>query len=151
MTSGKPSLTKLANNLYRCTQAYTNMALSKYQLSSGTYPFLLTLYVKEGISQNQISRELNIDKAMSARAIQKLSKLGYLKKEGNNDDSRAYKLFLTDMGKELVPLVKEELLRWNEIITKDLEEDEEEKIIDILSKVLENAIKCKIKYHENIR
>ncbi|WHH57851.1 MarR family transcriptional regulator [Petroclostridium sp. X23] len=139
MKEGKPPLTKLANNLYRCTQAYANEALAKYKLSSGTYPYLLTLYEKEGINQNQISKELNIDKAMSARAIKRLIELEYLIKEEDHEDSRAYRLFLTEKGKAIVPLVKKELYRWNAVIAKGLSAQEEEAVINLLSKVLENA------------
>ena len=146
MDDGRAPLTKLTNSLYRCTQAYCNEVLEKYSLGSGTYPFLLTLFIKEGINQNQISKELNVDKAMSARAIKKLIALGYLKKEEDQKDSRAYKLYLTETAKTILPSVKEELRIWNEMITKDLSEQELEKTIDLLSKVLKNAISYKNKW-----
>lgn len=143
MIFGKPSLTKLANNLYRCTQAYANDVLQKYQLSSGTYPIIFALYNKEGANQNQISKDLNIDKAMVTRAVKKLIEIGYLRKEENSEDSRANRLFLTDLGKEVVPLVRAEMLHWNDMITKDLQEKEEERLLDLLSNVLENAKRYK--------
>jgi DNA-binding MarR family transcriptional regulator len=149
MIFGKPTLTKLANNLYRCTQAYANEVLAKYKLSSGTYPYLFVLSRKEGINQNQISKELNIDKAMSARAIKRLIDLGYVKKQEDIEDSRAYKLFLTDQGKAIIPTVKRELLHWNEMITKDLSLDEEEKVLDLLSRVLYNAKEYRNEYKQD--
>ncbi len=140
MQDGEQTLTRLTNNFYRCTQMYVNEVLKKYKLSSGTYPYLLTLYRIEGINQNQISKELNIDKAMSARAIKRLIELGYLRKEENREDSRAYNLFLTEKGKAIIPSVKADLRHWNEIVTKDLNKEERENVLDLLSKVLENAI-----------
>jgi DNA-binding MarR family transcriptional regulator len=139
MNDERTPLTKLINGLYRCTQAYCNEALEKYRLGSGTYPFLLTLFVEEGINQNQISKELSVDKAMSARAIKKLIELGYVRKEENTYDLRAYKLYLTDAAKAIIPSVKEELHTWNEMITRDLSKQEEEKITHLLSKILKNA------------
>ncbi|PKM90925.1 MAG: MarR family transcriptional regulator [Firmicutes bacterium HGW-Firmicutes-12] len=149
MIFGKPTLTKLANNLYRCTQAYANEVLAKYKLSTGTYPFLFVLSEKEGINQNQISKELNIDKAMSARAIKRLIELEYLEKKEDIEDSRAYKLFLTDRGKAIIPAVKRELLHWNEMITKELNADDEERILDLLSIILKNAKEYKNNYKLN--
>jgi len=35
--------------------------------------------------------------------VRRLEKLGYLKKEGNKDDSRALRIFLTEKGRELKP------------------------------------------------
>lgn len=142
MSDGRTPLTKLINRLYRCTQSYANEVLAKYRLGSGTYPFLLTLATKEGINQNQISRELNIDKAMSARAIKKLIQIGYIKKEGDKDDIRAFKLFLTDKARAVIPEVKEELRKWNETITKDLSEAEKNEVLNLLGKILENAKSC---------
>lgn len=139
---------KLINTTARITQTYTDEVMNKFQLSSGTYPFLLVLNNNEGISQNQISRELNVDKAMSARSIKKLIDLGYIKKIEDSMDSRAYKLYLTEEGKKLVPEIYEELEKWINIITDGLDEVEQELVIKSLDKVLSNAKEYKLKTEE---
>jgi DNA-binding MarR family transcriptional regulator len=113
--------------------------LDKFQLSSGTYPFLLILKSNEGISQNQISKELNVDKALSARAIKRLISLGYIKKEENEDDIRSYKLYLTDKARSVIPDIIEELNKWIDIITEGLTEQEKSTVIDLLGKIMKNA------------
>jgi len=145
MNNEKMVLSQLTSRIYRCTQAYANEVLEKYQLGSGTYPFLLTLYCKEGINQNQLSKELGVDKAMSARAIKHLIEIGYLKKEENLVDLRAFKLYLTDQAKAIVPAVKEEMQKWNEMITQNLTPQEQELVIDLLTTVLKDAKICKNK------
>jgi DNA-binding MarR family transcriptional regulator len=132
-------IAKLTGSIYRSTQAYTNEVLGKFNLGSGTYPYLLTLYCKEGINQNQISKELDVDKAMSARAIKKLIDLEYIRKEADYEDSRAYKLFLTEKAKMIIPDIKMELKKWNDIITQNLSEQEKDNIIDLLSIVLRDT------------
>jgi DNA-binding MarR family transcriptional regulator len=139
MKEDRPSLTKVTNCLYRYTQSYTDEALAKFQLSSGTYPFLLNLYHNEGISQNQISKALNVDKAMSARSIKRLIDIGYIRKEENRNDSRAYKLFLTDEAKNIIPDIINEIDKWIDIITEDISDMEKEQIIKLLGKILDNA------------
>ena len=143
MKKDRPSLTKVTNCLYRYTQSYTDEALAKFQLSSGTYPFLLKLYHNEGISQNQISKELNVDKAMSARSIKRLIELGYISKEENEEDNRAYRLFLTDKAKNIVPDIINEINKWIDIITEDISDIEKEQVINFLEKILNNAKKHK--------
>lgn len=137
------SITRLTNMIYRCTQSHTNEVLKEFQLGSGTYPFLLMLNGNEGINQNQISRELNVDKAMSARTVKQLTALGYIKKEVDREDSRAYNLFLTDKAKAVIPKLKEELRVWNESITASMSEEEKRSLTELLGKVLENAKACK--------
>ena len=142
MDDEKMPLGKIATYLYRCTQAYTNEILKEYHLGSGLYPFLLKLYIQEGINQNQISRALNIDKAMSARAVKKLIEMGYIRKEEDHEDSRAFKLYLTEQGRAVAPVVKDALRRWNDMITQDLSEQEKDMVINLLGKVLNNAKSC---------
>lgn len=141
-------LVKFINTISRITQAYTDDALKKFNLSSGTYPFLFVLSKKEGISQNQISKELCIDKAASARSIKKLIDLAYIRKEEDKEDSRAYKLFLTEKGRILVPKIHKEICGWINLITAGIDKDEQEKLIKVLDNVLINAKEYKLKNKE---
>lgn len=43
---------------------------------------------------------------MSARTIKKLMELGYVRKESDSRDSRAYKLYLTQSAKDIIPEIK---------------------------------------------
>jgi len=139
MSKERPSLIKFTNTLYRITQAYTDEALKKYELSNGTYPFLMKLNEKEGISQNQISKELSVDKAMSARSISRLIELGYITKEHDELDSRAYKLYLTDKARAIIPDIRGIIYNWIDFITEDFEEDEKDQIVKLAEKALNNA------------
>ena len=148
MEAKRPPLIKLISNLYRYTQSYTDNALEKFELSSGTYPYLLVLYKNEGISQSQISKELNVDKAMSARAIKRLLEIGYIRKDLDTTDSRACKLFLTESSKKIIPEIISEICKWVYLITKDSNEEEQKFAIDFLSKALINAKTYKINFEK---
>lgn len=137
------SLIKFNSKIFRYTQSYMDDALRKFQLSTGLYPFLLMLNENEGINQNKISRELNVDKAMSARTIKKLIELGYLSKIGDEYDSRAYKLYLTEKARNVIPQIIEERRKWINCITEGLDEQEKIVLVKLLGKVLNNAIKYK--------
>ena len=137
-------LIKLNNKIFRATQVYLDKGLKEYELSSGTYPYLLILKENEGISQNKISEKLGCDKAMSARTISKLIKLGYLDKKEDEDDSRAYKLYLTQKAKDIIPKVLYKIHKLVDLITKNLSEKEKTITIDSLNKVLYNLNKIKL-------
>ena len=132
------SLLKLNNKIFRKSQVYLDKVLKEYELSSGSYPYLLILRNNEGSSQNKISEELGYDKAMSARTIAKLIKIGYLYREKDDDDARANKLYLTDKGKATIPKVLVHLHDLVRLITTDLNEQEKVVTIDSLSKILNN-------------
>ncbi|WP_253205495.1 MarR family winged helix-turn-helix transcriptional regulator [Clostridium estertheticum] len=137
-------LLKLNNQILRSTQVHLDKMLKEYDLSSGSYPYLLMLRGNEGISQNKISEEIGCDKAMSARTITKLIDLGYIVRNKDEDDSRAYKLYLTQKAKVIIPKVLYKIHKLVELITKDLNEEEKRTTINSLSKVLNSVKKMKI-------
>ncbi|MCB2352841.1 MarR family winged helix-turn-helix transcriptional regulator [Clostridium estertheticum] len=137
-------LLKLNNQILRSTQVHLDKMLKEYHLSSGSYPYLLMLRGNEGISQNKISEEVGCDKAMSARTITKLIDIGYIVRNKDEDDSRAYKLYLTQKAKVIIPKVLYKIHKLVELITKDLNEEEKRTTINSLSKVLNNVKKMKI-------
>ncbi len=137
------SLIKLTNSINTYTQIYFAKKFEEFNLSMGSYPYLLVLNMNEGISQNEISRELNVDKAMSSRTIKKLIELEYIRKEENTDDVRAYKLYITDKGKSIIPEINKIIDAWFNILVRDSEEKEADISIKFLKKALNNAVKYK--------
>lgn len=142
------SLIKFNSKIYRITQCHMDKELDKFNLSTGLYPYLIILSRMSGISQNEISKELNVDKAMSARSIKKLIELGYIYKKENTEDIRAYKLFLTDKAKSIIPELFIIINDWISSIVEGCSEEEKEIGIRFLSKVLFNARKNKEKCRE---
>ncbi|QHQ61641.1 MarR family transcriptional regulator [Anaerocolumna sedimenticola] len=138
MNQGK-LLTKRIAHISKYTQFHMDEVLKPYNLSSGTYPFLLALWQNEGINLEKISREIKVDKALSTRNIQKLIELGYLEKLSDQKDCRACRLFLTDKAKEVIPIIKDEIHLWISDITQDLSREEIDLLDTMLEKILTRA------------
>ncbi|MDF3001848.1 MAG: MarR family transcriptional regulator [Bacillota bacterium] len=130
---------KYNNKIFRYTQRYLDRALKKYELSSGAFSYLFFLEHQEGISQNQISREIGNDKAMSARTITKLIESGHIYKIEDAKDSRAYQLYLTQKSKDILPKIHQEIDLLVKTITKDLSDDERQVTMDSLKKIFEQT------------
>lgn len=122
------------NRIFRNTQNYLDKILKKYNLSSGAYPYLFMLEKNEGINQIKISKEIGNDRAMSARTINKLIKNGFIKKQLDEKDNRAYKLYLTPKSKKIIPEIRKEIQTVISLITEDLPKEN----IDVIMKSLEN-------------
>ncbi|APQ96722.1 MarR family winged helix-turn-helix transcriptional regulator [Clostridium botulinum] len=138
-------LNKYIAMIDRASQCYLDEALKKYELSSGTYPFILVLYDNEGINQNALSEYVKVDKALSARAIKKLIELGYVEKIINSKDVRAYKLYLTEKAKAVVPEIRKASDGWLHIITNGLTEEEKETVECLLKNMYMNIKESKAK------
>ena len=127
------------NKIFRNTQSYLDKVLKKYNLTSGTYPYIFTLEKNEGISQIKISNEIGNDKAMSTRTINKLIKNDFIYRQQDEQDSRAYKLYLTKKAKKIIPELHREIDSIIGLITEDLSEKELDITMASLKKIFEKT------------
>jgi DNA-binding MarR family transcriptional regulator len=133
----------LNNKIFRSTQVFLDRALKKYGLSSGSYYYIFILERNEGISQNKLSKEVGNDKAMSARTITKLIELDFVHKKQDESDSRAYKLYLTEKAKEIMPKMREDIQTIVDLVTEDLTEEEKLITTKSLKKILDKTQRLK--------
>ncbi len=143
------SLGRLIACLYRQAQIHLEKKLAPLGLGSGTYPYMLMLSRYETMSQNEITRHLVIDKATTTRAIQKLLKRGYVNKVQDPDDQRAFRISLTDKGKEQVPHLKKVLQEWTDILSKNFMENDKKAAVHLLQKMVDNALENRTNNHKD--
>ncbi|MEZ4660931.1 MAG: MarR family transcriptional regulator [Caldilineaceae bacterium] len=62
---------------------------------------LLEIARADGISQNELTVSLNLAKSTVSRLISKVEKRGWVLRQQNTQDRRAYQLFLTAKGSEI--------------------------------------------------
>ena len=142
------SVGRFLSCLYRHSQMYFDQQLSQFDLSYGTLSFLMILFHHDGIHQEEISRKLSIDKATTARAIHKLAKMDFVRREMDPADRRAYFIYLTEKGMALEPDIKKIAKDWSEKLTSGFNTDEQQQIFRFLEKMSRNAAtqKTKIKH-----
>ncbi|WP_440945467.1 MarR family winged helix-turn-helix transcriptional regulator [Methanosarcina sp. T3] len=113
-------------HIYRSHMEYMTKELEAYGIGSGQHDFLLVLYHKDGISQENLARMLKVSKATSTRAIQNLEKEGYVYRQRDENDLRAYKVYLTEKGKEMRDIIFEKLVSFIDILFSDFTPEEKE-------------------------
>lgn len=134
--------------LYRYGQSYITKRLEFLNIGSGQYVFLMKLYRKGGISQEELSSYLKIDKGTTAKAIKKLEDEGYLVRDIDLRDKRAYRIFLTPKALDVIPTIQVAAKDWKNIITSGLSEEESLWIEQILHKMAVNAYYYKVEDEE---
>ena len=90
--------------LLRARSAFYTQRLKPYNLSYGQFPFLKLLYREDGLNQKTIAKKLLFNKAMIARALDKLEREGYISRSQDKSDGRANQIFLTPKGREIEPV-----------------------------------------------
>jgi DNA-binding MarR family transcriptional regulator len=140
MSNNRRSVGKYISILYRYAQSYITVHLKPLGIGSGQYMFLVALYKNDGFSQVQLSQSLMIDKATTARAIRKLEEAGYVTRQENTVDRRAYGVFLTQKAKDIEHTLFQTLSSMTDIFVADLSEPEKQQLFVVLEKMI-NSIK----------
>jgi DNA-binding MarR family transcriptional regulator len=134
-------IAKYISILYRAGNMYFNQNFEALNIGYGQYPFLVFLYYKDAVTQEEMSNELYIDKGTTAKALKKLQENGYVTRHIDDKDKRAYKVQLTDEGKRVTKEVFNILRNWNALLTSDFTEEEQVLALKLLKKMLENKNK----------
>lgn len=143
MSGASSSIGRWISILHRYRQNYLSKRLEPFNIGSGQYLFLLVLSKNNGISQEGLSNYLKIDKATTAKAIKKLAKDGYVTRAVDTTDKRAYQVYLTQKGWELLPLIEKYIYDWEKLVTVGFTENESQLLEVLLEKMAQNA--CQIK------
>jgi len=133
------SFGKHITGIYRHLQIIINHDLNPYGLGSGQYVFLGTLAQHEGISQKDLSQLIKIDKTTTAKALKKLEKEGYIYRLQDQNDKRYNQLYLTEKGKEFLPVMRKKLRNTTKILTKNMNEDQKDMAYDMLQLMMDNV------------
>ena len=106
--------------------------------------FLKTIYDNEGLSLKELSNEMYVDKSLTTRVIKSLIDNGFV--INMNNESREYRLYLTDKGNDAVSK-SEKIVNdaWDELLS-ELTDDEMETLTRIHMKINEK-LKSDIEAH----
>lgn len=128
--------------IYRSHLACMAKELEAYRIGSGQFDFLMVLYRKDGISQEILAKALKVSKATSTRAIKNLEKEGYVYRQRDENDLRAYRVYLTEEGKEVRKVILEKLVFFADMLLSDFTLEERE----LLRRLIRKA---SFKFHES--
>ena len=112
---------------------YAKKRMKSCDLSKVQYNVCSVVSQYPGISQDGISRTLQMDKSSIAKLIFKLIQAGLIERKVNPEDRREYQIFLTKSGKKTVKEIQTVVHEWEEKVFSSLGEDWKEKMIQHLA------------------
>ncbi len=145
MNNESHSIGRWISILYRYRQSYINRKLESYDIGSGQYIILLTLYKTGTQRQENLSDFLKIDKGCIAKSIKKLEEEGYVERTVDAEDKRAYKVLLTQKALDFMPVILDIVKSWEDIMTSVLAEDEIKILDNLLQKMAQKVFDTKTK------
>ncbi len=129
------SLGRQISHISRNIRWMVQRELEAIGVGSGQHFFLHLIQRHPGITQKEVSRITDIDKATAAKGVAKLERRGYLRRIPDQDDRRIRRLYLSEAGEAVIPQIEAVLRRVTEVCSTDLSSEELEQLFGFLDKV----------------
>ncbi|CAJ1195136.1 MarR family transcriptional regulator [Companilactobacillus paralimentarius] len=123
----------------RSLDSISNIEFKDYDLTKGQYLYLVRIYENPGIIQEKLAGMIKVDKTTAARAIKKLEKNNFIFRKQSTDNKKEKKLYVTDKGKKIYPIIYREDIYSNQMALKGLDAAEQKQILKLLKKVEDNV------------
>ena len=119
--------------LYRRFTHYTSNRLHQLGLSFGTLFFLIYVGKHPGCTQSELTTDLRMDWGHSQRTVLKLVESGFLNRE---KDGRAYRLTLSDKGRQAFEASHQVFCDWDEEALSNRTPEERTQLMTLLFKAM---------------
>lgn len=123
----------------RCGVQYRSDKLAPMGLKSCHASYLTEICETPGISQDKLARRICINKSNVARQVAVLEEEGFIIRKPSEADKRVMELYPTEKTLEVMPQINDVLMCWEDCITHDLTDEEQELITKMLMKMKARA------------
>ena len=120
------------NTIYRSAQKYATRELSKNDISA-IEAAILTKICNFSALQDEISKEIGVDKAYISRVLAKMEEKNLILKKNSQKDKRIREIEITKLGKEKLNIRQQILVKWCEETFGDISLKE----LNLLTEVIE--------------
>ncbi|BBO84965.1 MarR family winged helix-turn-helix transcriptional regulator [Desulfosarcina ovata] len=136
---GRRTPARFITLLFRMFTVYLNQEMPKLKIGTGQYIFLAELFDEDGRSQDDLTRSTYLNKANTARALKKLEDLGYVRRASDSNDHRVKHAYLEPAAREIEEEFWKIILKWSEILSRDLSKKRQQQLLTDLEKMADNA------------
>ncbi len=122
----------------RALDSISNIEFKEYHLTKGQYLYLVRICENPGIIQEKLAEKIKVDRTTAARAIQKLEANGFIEKRNDTQNKKIKRLFPTDKGRTIFPMIKRENAYSNSMALTGFSAEETDLIFQLLERVRKN-------------
>ncbi|HIT09591.1 MAG TPA: MarR family transcriptional regulator [Candidatus Merdivicinus faecavium] len=123
----------------RCAQLYRSERFEELGLNGGQYIYITCACRSPGISQEQMARQILVNKSNVCRQLAQLEQNGFIRREPDTKDRRVLRVYPTEKAEKALPLIQRVLADWRDYLTDGFTEQERETLDALLERVLERA------------
>lgn len=123
------------NIVSRCAAIYRADALRDTELSACHTSYILTVCRNPGISQDQLAKNICINRSNVTRQLAYLEEHGFVERRQSESDRRVLLVYPTEKAENVLPTVRKVLEDWSGAVTGDFSADELEQFEDMLERL----------------
>ena len=130
---------KMMNNISRSQAVYRQSKISQRDLQASQYAFVLAICRAPGRSQEELARELCLNKSTVARTLNGLEEKGYLTRTPLPHDRRQLAVYPTEKMLAVLPEVRKASEDWMRLLSDGIPEEELAVFNSVLERMQERA------------
>ena len=124
---------KMLNNISRSQAVYRHNKISAEDLQTTHYAFVLAICREPGRSQEELAKELCLNKSTVARNLNCLEEKGYIIRTSLPANKRQFSVYPTEKMLSVLPEVKSASSEWMSLLSEGISDEE----LKIFNSVLE--------------
>ena len=133
-----PKIMKSMNSISRCQSIYRQEHSPK-ELLPCYHTFILAICREPGRSQEELAKDICLNKSTVARTLTQLENMGYVTRTPNPKDKRQLLVYPTEQMTKVLPTVRKITATWNELIAADISDKEMEIFESVLRRMEASA------------
>ena len=133
------SVMKYISRVHRCFRQWQSDKMQNNGINGVQQNYLFHIAMKPGISQEQLSDHIMVNKSNVARQLSTLENEGWITRKTSATDKRVYEVYPTEKTNQLMPESVNLMKQWNELILEDLNEEEKETLLALMPKITKKA------------
>ena len=115
---------KMLNNICRSQAIYRHSRISAEDLQSCHYAYVLVICREPGRSQEDLARELCVNKSTVARNINYLEEQGYISRNPLPHDKRQFSVYPTEKALKALPEIRSVSSEWMTLLSEGIPQEE---------------------------
>jgi len=124
----------------RCSGEYRNERFKELGLCGFQYTYITHLCRHPGVSQEELSHIIHVNKSNVTRQLTALEEKGFVERRTSAADKRVTEVYPTQKAYDALPLIHEVLHDWNNYLTEGFTEEERQTLSDLMARVSERAV-----------
>ncbi len=125
--------------IIRCGNQFRNEQVAPFGLRACHIGYLSRICYHPGISQDQLTQIMFVNKSNVARQAAILEKNGFITRTPSPTDKRVMELFPTQKALDVLPQLRAIVEQWDQILTQELTSEEVETVSAIVAKLKDRA------------